>query len=90
MLPGRHLLVLAAALAAAAGSGFLTAQALSAGTPPTRTVTVDVATGDRRPAGPQGPPGPSGQLDCPTGFILSNVVFKGPHGQTTIVACVRD
>lgn len=43
----------------AAGSGFLAATALSQEPPgPTRTVTVDVGTGEQ---GPPGPPGPAGE-----------------------------
>lgn len=47
----------------AAGSGVLTAVALSKGAPPaTRTVTVNVGTGigSVGPAGPKGPKGPKG------------------------------
>jgi hypothetical protein len=56
-------LKLAAAIASgsllAAGSGYLTSVALSQGpNEPTRTVTIDVATG---PQGPPGPPGPQGE-----------------------------
>ena len=68
----------------AATAGYLTSVALSA-TPsePTRTVTVDVATGptgpegppgEQGPEGPQGPqgepgpPGPPGGVECPQGF----------------------
>jgi len=92
--PGRHLIIGAASLALAAGSGYLTAQAVGAGAPPAKTVTVDVGTGERGPIGPPGPPGPTGPaggVECPDGFTLSNVVFNAPGGhQTTIVACVKD
>jgi len=65
----RYILLTAASLALAAGSGFLVSQAMSASSQATRTVTIDVATGPPGPpgpagakgdTGPQGPPGPKG------------------------------
>jgi hypothetical protein len=54
---------IAVALALAGGSGFLVSQALSAGpTAPSKTVTIDVATG---PQGPAGPPGQKGDQGAP-------------------------
>lgn len=45
----------------AAGSGFLAATALSQEqSGPTRTVTVNVGTGEQGPPGEAGPPGPAG------------------------------
>jgi hypothetical protein len=50
--------LMALGLGLAGASGFLTATAFSQEAEPTRTVTVDVATG---PPGPEGPPGPAGE-----------------------------
>ena len=47
------------ALVFAATAGFFVATATNAATP-TRTVTINVATGPRGPAGPAGPPGARG------------------------------
>lgn len=59
-----HWLTMAAALTLAAGSGLLAAKALGVGAQgPSRTVTINVATGPQGPAGPPGPqgdPGPAG------------------------------
>lgn len=54
--------VIAASLALAGTSGALIAVALAQGSapPPTKTVTVNMATGATGPAGPQGPAGPKG------------------------------
>lgn len=46
------------ALALAGAAGVFVASALSQAEEPTRTVTIDVATG---PPGPPGPPGPQGE-----------------------------
>ena len=53
----KPLIVMILGLTLAAGSGYLASTAFSQESGPTRTVTVDVATG---PAGPAGPPGPKG------------------------------
>ena len=47
-------------LGLAASSGFLVATGMSADAP-TKTVTVNVATGPRGPVGPPGPAGPRGE-----------------------------
>jgi hypothetical protein len=89
--------LLALALVLALGAGFLASTAIGQEAP-TRTVTVDVATG---PAGPPGPPGPAGPvgpkgdpgptgLKCITGFSPSLVVINHSKGQTTLYACVKD
>ena len=66
----------------AAGSGYLTSVALSQ-TPsePTRTVTVDVATG---PTGPEGPPGEQG----PTGPRRADRA-SGPPGPPGDFSCIE-
>ena len=87
------LLGLLGGLALTGAGGYLASEALSAGqaTEPTRTVTINVATGEQGPpgatgpAGPQGPPGatgPAGQPgpaggvgDCPAGYTFGQVVF---------------
>lgn len=74
-------------------SGWLAAEALSQGeaTAPSRTVTINVATGPAGepgpvgatgPAGPSGPPGATGPAgsdgsvgDCPAGFTWGEAVF---------------
>lgn len=54
-------LLLTLSLMMVAGAGFLAATALSQGAPePTRTVTIDVATGPQGPVGPPGERGPAG------------------------------
>lgn len=66
-----HIVVGAAALTLAAGSGFLAANALSSTVAlvPQKTVTVNLATGPQGPPGPPGPPGASvaikGQVATP-------------------------
>jgi hypothetical protein len=83
------LLLTVAALGLAGGAGLLTAVALGQGEQqPTRTVTVDVGTGERGPPGPQGPPGPPGGTTCPPGFTFAVVVFNAPGGQTRIATCL--
>lgn len=86
----------------AAGGGYLTSVALGQ-TPgePTRTVTVDVATGpqgepgppgERGPAGdpgPPGPPGPPGDFSCIEGFEPGLLVINHPGGQVTIYTCLE-
>jgi len=61
----RLLLVLGGLLFAGAG-GLATAAVLGTNaTPPTKTVTVDVATGPQGPPGPAGPEGPKGAVGEP-------------------------
>jgi hypothetical protein len=82
---GLLVLALTSSAVLAAGSGYLTSVALSQTGEPTRTVTIDVATGpagppgpagERGPAGPAGEPGPPG----PPGPI-------GPAGPPGAVEC---
>jgi len=76
----------------AAGAGFLTSTALGIGSQtPTRTVTVNVATGPTGPTGPQGPTGPAGPPGaetCPVGYDFGVVVFNSEGEHTTIATCV--
>jgi len=77
-----------ASLIAAAGSGALVAVAVSAGSAPApeKTVTVNVPTGQ---TGPTGATGPAGVLDCPTGFVVGEVVINHPGGHVTIYGCIQ-
>jgi len=80
------LAIVAVSLVAAAGSGFLTAKAISGSSAPARTTTVNVGTGER---GPQGPPGPAG-LACPANYSPGELVINHPGGQTRIWTCLHD
>ena len=73
----RQILIIALALTFAATSGFFVAQALSASSQATRTVTVNIPTGSTGPQGPQGDPGPTG----PKGDTGSQGPI-GPKGDT--------
>jgi hypothetical protein len=84
------------ALLLAAASGYFIA---GAATGPTRTVTINVATGPRGPegppgpkgdTGPQGPQGPPGSANCPNNFSPGDLVINHPGGQTTIFTCIKD
>ena len=72
--------------------------AVAAGTsapPPTKTVTINVATGPAGPVGPPGPKGdtgpqgPAGSFSCFTGFVPGVVIINSPGGQTSIYTCVK-
>jgi hypothetical protein len=77
-----------AALALAAGSGYLASVAIGQGSPPiTKTVTVDVATG---PTGPTGPQGPAGGIECPAGYTFNALRINTPQGHTQIATCIQD
>jgi len=81
----------AAALVLAALSGVLAAVALGAtAQQPTRTVTIDVATGPAGATGPQGPPGQPGAESCPSGYTFGAVVFNTPGGHQQIATCLKD
>src|SRR5262245_19350998 len=92
--------LLGVALVLAGGAGLLTAVALgTSSAEPTRTVTIDVATGPQgpagparpqRPPGPVGPPGagPPGTLNCPVGYSEAVVVFNTPKGHQTLWSCL--
>jgi hypothetical protein len=84
----RLTLLLVASLALAGGTGYLTASAVGVGKQePTRTVTIDVATG---PQGPPGPPGSPGAESCPDGYSFGSVVFNTPGGHQQIATCLKD
>lgn len=74
-------ILLGASLSLALAAGALTAVALSpaASKTPSRTVTIDVATGPTGPAGPPGKPGPHG----PTGpqGVIGPQGDQGPPGE---------
>jgi hypothetical protein len=59
-----------ASLVLAGLTGYLSATALSQAEEPTRTVTIDVATGPIGPPGPQGPQGERGEQG-----------IRGPQGE---------
>lgn len=96
------LAVLGLALAGAAGFAVSQAGGQAA---PTRTVTIDVATGPtgaagppgpegppgaRGPAGPPGPPGPPGDFSCLAGYRPGILQINAPHGQVRIYTCLED
>jgi hypothetical protein len=94
----RNVAIVLGALALAGGSGFLASSALSGSQQaPTKTVTVDVATGPAGPPGPPGPQGPQGPAgtgggaeSCPTGSTFTAVRINAPSGHVTIWTCVAD
>jgi len=88
--------LLIAALALAASGGFLVSTALGTGSQqPTKTVTVNVGTGEQGPAGPAGPAGPKGDPgapgaeSCPSGYVFGALVINHPGGQTQIATCLK-
>ena len=94
MKPPAYAYLAAGSLALASGSGFLASQALGIGKQaPTRTVTINVATGPAGPAGPTGPAGPAGPAGtsggCPAGFDPGELVINHPGGQVTLFTCLK-
>jgi hypothetical protein len=91
--------VMAVSLVLAASTGYLVATALGASAPaPTKTVTVNVQNGQTGPQGPPGPKGdkgdtgpqgPPGSIECPTGFVVGEIVINHPGGQVTIYGCIK-
>jgi len=87
-------------LATAGAAGFLAAGAIGIGSQtPSKTVTINVATGtpgppgDPGPAGPPGPkgdPGSPGAESCIAGSTFGALVINHPGGQTTIYTCIKD
>lgn len=87
-----------------ASGGYLASEALSQTGEPTRTVTINVATGaqgatgpagpkgDTGSAGPQGEPGPAGVAsDCPAGYTFGAiVVIQQAQGPTEFLACLKN
>ena len=97
-MSSNRLLALSAVLVAAT-AGFAVALATGATDQltPQRTVTVNVGTGERGPAGPPGPQGPIGPggtvpngFECPAGYTIGDLVINHPGGQTTILTCLKD
>ena len=85
----RALLIVGMALLAV--SGGLTAFAFSAtNQTPTKTVTINVATGPQGATGLAGPPGPPGPENCPAGSTFGKLVINHPGGQTSILTCIVD
>jgi hypothetical protein len=93
-------LLAAAGLALAGTSGYLASTALSAGQQQqVRTVTINVATGPRGPAGAPGPAGPQGErgpvgpaggIVCADGYTAGDLRINHPGGQVTIRTCVKN
>ena len=90
-------------LALAGVAGFLATTAFAQGpNEPTRTVTVNVGTGEQGPAGPlgprgeqgpagpQGPPGPAGDFSCLAGYSPGILVINHPGGQVRVYTCIED
>lgn len=76
------------------GAGGLAAAAISqSGAPaPTKTVTINVATGATGPQGPPGPPGPKGDpgtFECLAGYSPGILVINHPGGQTKVYTCLE-
>ena len=91
------LLLLAGALVLAGSGGFLAATALGTGAQqPTRTVTIDVGTGQQGPAGPAGATGPAGPAgapgveSCPPGYSFGAVLINAQGGHVQIATCIKD
>jgi len=83
-----------ASLALAGTSGFFVATSVGSAQS-TRTVTINVGTGQQGtpgPPGPKGDPGPPGPagLTCPSGFTAGDLVINHPGGQTTLWTCIKD
>jgi hypothetical protein len=80
-------------LAATAGVLISVQVAQGQGTAPTRTVTVDVGTGEQGPVGPAGPPGPAGTggtcAGAPAGYSPGILQINHPGGQVLIWTCLE-
>ena len=92
-LPIPQLLV-AGSLALAGGAGFFAANA-GGQAAPTRTVTLNVGTGEQGPPGPAGPPGPKGDpgesgVACLDGFSPGVLVINHPGGHVRVYTCLED
>jgi len=88
----RSYLLSAVSATAFLGAGGLAAAAISqqnTAPPPTKTVTINVATGPQGPPGPPGPQGPSGGFDCLTGYSPGILIINHPGGQTKIYTCIE-
>lgn len=75
----------------------MAATAFSQESGPTRTVTVDVGTGEQGPPGPPGPAGPAGPAGegggicsgAPTGYSPGILQLNTPGGQVRIWTCLE-
>ena len=96
MIPTKAAVLLGSSLVLAGGAGFTAASAITAQAPaPSRTVTLDVATGEQGPPGPAGPPGPKGDpgeggLVCLDGYSPGVLVINHPGGHVRIYTCLED
>jgi hypothetical protein len=45
--------------------------------------------GDKGDKGATGPQGPPGAIECPSGFVVGEVVINHPGGQVTIYGCIK-
>ena len=98
MIPGKAAALLGSSLILAGGAGAFTAAAITgqAAPAPTRTVTLDVGTGEQGPPGPPGPPGPkgdpgpAGELACLDGYSPGVLVINGPGGHVRVYTCLED
>jgi hypothetical protein len=96
-MPSKTAVWIASGSLLAGGAGYLTSEALSQGAQaPTKTVTVNVGTGEQGPPGAEGPPGPPGPAgtggaeNCPPGSTFGKLVINHPGGQTSILTCIVD
>jgi len=95
-----NLLLAVSGLSLVAAGGLGTAAVLAASSQaPTKTVTINVATGPAGepgapgPKGDTGPPGPAGSPgaeSCITGSTFGALVINHPGGQTTIYTCIKN
>ena len=94
MRPSPPVLAVIGGLALVGAGGFGTAAVIAqTGQTPTKTVTVDVGTGEQGPPGPpgpRGPQGPAGATTCPTGSTFGKLVINAPKGQVSIFTCIVD
>jgi hypothetical protein len=107
-MPARsQILAIAGAGAFVGAGGFGTAAVIAqnGSQTPTKTVTVDVGTGEQGPPGPIGPPGPRGPAGpkgekgdagppgttaCPEGSTFGKLVINAPKGHVSIFTCIVD
>ena len=88
-------ILIAGSLALAGGAGFFAANA-GGQAAPTRTVTLNVGTGEQGPPGPPGPkgdqgdPGPPGEFVCLAGFSPGILVINHPGGHVRVYTCIED
>jgi hypothetical protein len=101
----RAAFLMASALLFTGAGGFLASQAVMAQDPPVKTVTIDVAKGEKGDPGPVGPkgatgakgekgekgePGPPGGVKCIAGYVPGILVINHPGGQAKIYTCLEE